>query len=135
MITTTEGFENYNSLLFRARNGHPLYCIDWELYSKKFKNYGNAFIALDIIDGLKFKTTFNYYINRSDRDEYQPKDHNMGPNAMDAGYGYKKWDKTLYVTSENLLTYNKEFGKHAVSALAGYEANYRRLESVLSHFL
>lgn len=128
--TTTEGFENYNSLLFRARNGHPLYCIDWELYSKKFKNYGNAFIALDIIDGLKFKTTFNYYINRSDRDEYQPKDHNMGPNAMDAGYGYKKWNKTLYVTSENLLTYNKEFGKHAVSALAGYEANYRRLESV-----
>lgn len=76
-------------MLFRARNGHPLYCIDWELYSKKFKNYGNAFIALDIIDGLKFKTTFNYYINRSDRDEYQPKDHNMGPNAMDAGYGYK----------------------------------------------
>lgn len=128
--TTTEGFENYNSLLFRARNGHPLYCIDWELYSKKFKNYGNAFIALDIIDGLKFKTTFNYYINRSDRDEYQPKDHNMGPNAMDAGYGYKKWDRTLYVTSENLLTYNKEFGKHAISALAGYEANYRRLESV-----
>lgn len=128
--TTTEGFENYNSLLFRARNGHPLYCIDWELYTKRFKNYGNAFIALDIIDGLQFKTTFNYYINRSDRDEFQPKDHNMGPNAMDAGYGYKKWDRMLYLTSENLLTYNKEFGKHGISALVGYEANYRQAESV-----
>lgn len=129
---TTKGFENYNSLLFRAKNGHPLYNVDYKQKNTKLKNYGNAFAAFDIIDGLTFKTTFNFYLNRWERDEYQTKDHNMGPNFQDPGIGKKQYNKMLYITSENLLTYNKDFGDHNISGLLGYEANYRNYENVVA---
>ncbi len=83
---------------------------------------GNVFAGVDIIDGLKFKSSFGF---------------NLG-NSLFKGFGYPTPENsepsTVFSLSEqyrtntswtwtNTLTYNKTFAqKHNLAVLAGYEA-------------
>lgn len=81
----------------------------------------NAYAEISIIDGLKFKSnlSYNYQQNYNKSFDYR---------ILEPG---KVYDRNILRTSagvyksmvaEQLLTYDKYFGKHHISALAGYTA-------------
>lgn len=88
---------------------------------------GKAFAAMDIIDGLQFRTSFAYafYLNATKR--YSPGNmHKYTPEGTIAKRGVSTNSLSDYYyrdytwTNENLLTYNKRFGDHSISALLGH---------------
>lgn len=103
--------------------------------SKDDKNYnlsliGSAFIDVKIMDGLNFRsriggTFFNGSYYTYTMATYE-RAENVGTPAMTEGSNFGgNW------TWANTVNYNKTFGDHKVSAIAGYESNrinlYRQL--------
>jgi TonB-linked SusC/RagA family outer membrane protein len=119
--STTPGFENYDAILFRAVNGHPLYRINDDIQHKRFNSLGNVFANIDLYPGLKFRTTLNYYYRRADNTNYQAVDHNMGPNYLTEGVMIVNQDTRFNYNWQNLLTYDKTFNDHQLSVLVGNE--------------
>ena len=88
---------------------------------------GKAFAGIDLIDGLKFQTSFAYAFDLNATKSYSPK----APARYDAEGNIKKaegainqatdyWYRNATWTNENLLTYNKSFGLHNVNVLLGH---------------
>lgn len=81
----------------------------------------NAYVELKIIDGLKFKSNISYNYSQNYNKVFvnrvlEPgKVYDYNELQTDAGV-----DKSL--VAEQLLTYENTFGKHRISALAGYTA-------------
>lgn len=98
-----------------------------ERLDERWRFNGKAFAALEIIDGLKFQTSLAYAFDLNATKSYSPK----SPARYDAEGNIKKaagetnqqtdyWYRNATWTNENLLTYNKVFGKHNVSVLLGH---------------
>ncbi|WP_191963471.1 SusC/RagA family TonB-linked outer membrane protein [Pseudotamlana haliotis] len=113
---------------------------------QEFKNTNyriSTGLEIDIVDGLQFKPSFQYenfkttanttygansffskmeVINSSSIEDYDPANAAIGRTRINPGaildYDSKE---TISTTFRSLLTYDKIFGKHAVSALAGFE--------------
>ncbi len=90
---------------------------------------GKAFAGIDLYDGLKFQTSFAYTFDLNATKAYNPK----SPARYDADGNVKKvagttneasdyWWRQGMWTNENMLTYNKQFGRHTVGALLGHSA-------------
>ena len=90
---------------------------------------GKAFAGIDIYDGLKFQTSFAYSFDLNATKSYNP----MSPARYDADGNQVKaagttneatdyWWRQGMWTNENLLTYNKQFGRHTVGVLLGHSA-------------
>jgi TonB-dependent starch-binding outer membrane protein SusC len=120
---TTPGFEKYDAILFRPKNGHPLYRINDDIQHKRFNTLGNVHTAIDILPGLRFRTALNFYYRRVDDSDYFAVDPNMGPTYYNEGSMTVGQDRILNYTSQNLLTYDKSFGDHTLSVLGGMEYN------------
>lgn len=84
--------------------------------------YGNFKIA----EGLNFRTTFGIdnlnTINRSFQNPVHGDGVANGGNAINTSQSYRRWNLT------NVLSYNKSFGNHNISALAGNEQQYTAQE-------
>jgi len=119
----TPGFEKYDAILFRPKNGHPLYQISDDIQHKRFNNLGNVFAQIDVLPGLTFKSSLNYFYNRLDNSHYQAVDHQLGTSFYTEGIMTVNQGGNLNYTSQNLLTYDKSFKDHTFSALAGMEYN------------
>ncbi len=124
----TPGYEQYDAILFRPKNGHPLYQISDDIQHKRFNNLGNVFAQIDFLPGLSFKSSLNYFYNRTDNSHYQAVDHELGPSFYTEGIMTVNQSGNLNYTSQNLLTYDKAFKDHTFSALAGMEYNNNRYE-------
>ena len=120
---TTEGFGKYDAILFRPKNGHPLYQINNDIQHRRFNTLGNVHAQVDLLPGLRFRTALNFFINRQDNTSYQAVDVNMGPTYYTEGSMVVGQLRTINYTSQNLLTYDKTIGSHSLSALAGMEYN------------
>ncbi len=113
-ITNAENFKNPLEAIYKGYNKNNAWRFN-----------GKATIGLDIYDGLKFQTSYAYtYYNQVTK--------GYSPNGEDARYDAKgnmlkvatvnnqltdyTYRETMW-TNENLLTYNKRFGLHTVSAL------------------
>jgi len=84
--------------------------------------FGNAYIAVDIIEGLKFRSSFGIDMGNSLRKSFgYPTPENSEPATVtDLNEDYRT---SFNWTWTNTLTYNKTFAeKHNLSLLAGYEA-------------
>lgn len=88
---------------------------------------GKVFAGIDLWDGLKFQTSFAYAFDLNATKSYSPK----SPARYDAEGNIRKaagetnkeedyWYRNATWTSENLLTYNKQFDKHNVNVLLGH---------------
>lgn len=119
--TNTPGFEKYDNILFRARNGHPLYRINDDDRNQGFNSLGDLYTQLQLLPGLRFKTALNFFFNRVDNSYYAAVDHNMGPAYYTEGRLTSNQARTINYNLQNLLTYDKSFGDHNVSGLLGYE--------------
>ncbi len=118
------GFENYNAILFRPQNGHPLYRSTDEILRNRFNAIGNIFGQVRLLEGLDFKSAFNYYYHRNDGSNYQARDHLLGSSYYTEGAMSRDLSNTIGYTFQNLLTYNKQWDQHRLEALAGTEYNY-----------
>ena len=117
------GFENYNTILFRPNMGHPLYMQNNDANRYTLNTIGSAYVSLNILPGLKFKSSFNYYLKRIDYSNYEAKDHDLGeayytPGQMTVDQS-RKWNYTF----QNLMTYDKSWKDHELSFLLGFEYN------------
>ncbi|GEO06457.1 SusC/RagA family TonB-linked outer membrane protein [Adhaeribacter aerolatus] len=119
--TNTPGLGNYDNILFRARNGHPLYQINDDRKTQGFNSLGNVYTQFDFIPGLRFKSALNFFFNRLDNANYAAVDHNMGPSYYTEGVLNANQERTINYNLQNLLTYDKAIGQHNFSGLLGYE--------------
>ncbi len=112
---------------------HPLGMVDDNLmsrYRENVKVYANAYISVEPIEGLKYKLNltpdfqfyrYNYYLGLYD--------YGLAKNGITQLT--EQQTRTRNVLVENLLTYDKIFGDHKISLLAGYtyqDSRYRLLE-------
>ncbi len=104
-ISTTSNVSPYAKVLER------------EYYVYDFKLLTDAYLKLNITKGLSFKSTVAAsYRNRQDVEWVGSKAHRDGLAAMQSDYDT---DTYIFYSSENLFSYNKSFGKHDISAVAG----------------
>ncbi len=118
------GFYNPVNLYTKSWN-NPLYTIEQNDY-KNLNNYflGTSSLEATIIDGLKIKT--NAGINVSDFSGYffQPEDdrssdqYGLGGANQLSQYSQSA-NNTFEYLWENTISYDKTFGKHAISFLGG----------------
>lgn len=98
---------------------------------------GNFFGAVDIIDGLQFKSNFGFSLSNSVNKWFNyPTPENSEPNSETRLT--EQWRTRSSWTWTNTLTYNKTFAdNHNISLLVGYEAiknNSRSLDGRISNF-
>ncbi len=86
---------------------------------------GNTFLEVNLLPGLKFKTSFGLDLNFMDRFYYRPKTLNWRTEyAPTTNFNYA-WanNSTIYNwISENTFDYSKIIGKHNFTALLGYSS-------------
>ena len=85
---------------------------------------GRTFLEATIIEGLKFKTSFNFdLINYNTLDYTNPK---LGPAKENGGGVSRMNTRTFSWTWNNIVTYDKTIGEYHFNVLAGVEAySYR----------
>lgn len=85
---------------------------------------GRTFLEVTFIEGLKFKTSFNFdLINYNSLDYTNPK---IGPAVNTGGGSSRENDRTFSWTWNNIFSYDKTLGDHHFNILAGQEAySYR----------
>jgi TonB-linked SusC/RagA family outer membrane protein len=89
---------------------------------------GNFFAEYDIIEGLKFKTTFGATANSSRTGTYAPTTVTEGRNV--GGDASINAFRNTLVLNENYLTYSKTFANdHTFSAMGGYSFQSSESES------
>lgn len=101
---------------------HPLGMVDDNLFDNRTNNlrlYMNAYLSLELLKGLKYKLNVTPDFYFYDYSSYQGV-YNFGMTTNAVSTLSKTRTKTRNVLVENLVTYDRTFGDHKVSALAGY---------------
>jgi TonB-dependent starch-binding outer membrane protein SusC len=92
------------------------YDTQWE---KQYKVNGNVYLQWDILEGLTARTTNNIELTDGEGNRYWNPLANFG---TDLGTLQTSRTQYLQLTTSNTLTFNKQFGFHSVSVIAGQEA-------------
>ncbi|MCI5505326.1 MAG: TonB-dependent receptor [Prevotella sp.] len=82
----------------------------------------NGFADFDIWDGLKATVNANIYSYQEKNTSTQQPFYGFGHMSYPSGYVYKYNSSIFTQNYQQLLKYNKRFGKHNVSLLAGHES-------------
>ena len=80
-----------------------------------------AGLDISILNGLKFQANLGYDLRNAMQDRFQTP--SFGDAEQSGGRGYKYRTRSETYTINELLTYDKKFGKHHFDLLAGHE-NY-----------
>lgn len=82
---------------------------------------GSVFGELNLMKDLKFKSTFGLQANFWNDRTWAPSYHwNSSVNEND--YLYERYNKSITWVWDNFLTYDKQFGNHHLTAMAGTSA-------------
>ena len=81
---------------------------------------GNVYADLKLPFHLDFKTTLGYSYYLETEDLFQ-NTYNFGPVSSNVNSLTKSYNQSSQLLSNYVLSYNQSFGKHNISALAGYE--------------
>ncbi|MBK9256789.1 MAG: TonB-dependent receptor [Saprospiraceae bacterium] len=105
--------------LYGDGNANPLVLIDqtdWHI--DRSRVFGNVFVEVDIIEGLKARTTLggDFVFEKEKLFKEFLSDAIYNPTSLNEG---RVFNQTLIWNST--LTYDKKFGKHKTSLLAGTE--------------
>lgn len=89
-----------------------------------YNGYGTAFIEYELIPGLKYKLNSGVNLTLSSQNNYSPVYYSSSYDKRDPGQNtlYQNQNRSIGWLLENTLSYEKRFGKHNVSVLAGYVA-------------
>lgn len=95
------------------------------------KFVGNVFGELEIIEGLKFKTSLGIDLAYVLDDSYKPLYYLNGAQLNDDKTSVNKEIKRYYTwQNENTLIYNKKIGEHSFSGLIGMTASKYNYENL-----
>ena len=96
----------------------------------QFRLLGNVYAQYEIIEGLSYKLSVGFDVNRFDRDYYWPsiveergRKGPRNPLGMARSRASNNW------LVENLLSYNTSFGDHNISAIAGFTSQQEDFSS------
>lgn len=107
-ISTTSNTNPYAKVVEKDRNEY------------RFKLMGSLYAKYRITKDLNFKTTFAADFQNSKRDRWQ------GTLSSRNGAAAAQLDisseNRIHLVTDNLFSYNKEFGKHEINAIAGISA-------------
>jgi TonB-dependent starch-binding outer membrane protein SusC len=126
------GFENYNAILFRVFNGHPLHRGGGNelLDIKRLHTLGNIYGEVSILPGLVFRSSFNGFKRRNEQTYYMGINDGRGPDFTRQGRAEVTTGENLNYTALNQITYNKNWNDHQIDIVAGYEFNHGEFYSV-----
>ncbi|PSK84808.1 SusC/RagA family TonB-linked outer membrane protein [Prolixibacter denitrificans] len=107
---------------------NPVAAIQYDnSHSEKLQLVGNVYGELELAKGLKAKTSFGQSSYRTDSYNFTPV-YSVNINQQNlVNKVYRGYNRGDYWSWENTLNYDGTFGKHSLSALAGYtmeEGNY-----------
>lgn len=107
---------------------NPVAAIEYDnSHSEKLQLVGNVYGELELAKGLKAKTSFGQSSYRTDSYNFTPV-YSVNINQQNlVNKVYRGYNRGDYWSWENTLNYDGTFGKHNLSALAGYtmeEGNY-----------
>jgi TonB-dependent starch-binding outer membrane protein SusC len=109
----------YNGLSFQGPN--PLGAVNSATAQNTKNNFqANGYADIKLPFHLDFKTTFGYSYYLETQDYFQ-NTYNFGPVSSNVNSLSKYYAESKQLTSNYVLSYNQNFGKHNISALAGYE--------------
>ncbi len=80
---------------------------------------GSIWAQINIMKGLKFKTTVSEYFLYSHRKLYRDKDQGDGYGS--GGSLTERDQRRLKIVNSNMLTFEKKFGDHKINVVAGVE--------------
>jgi len=125
-----DGFENYYNILLRSNpGGHPYWHLNrYDDDRHGVTTLGNVFAEIDILPGLKYRSSINASYRRYDRKLHEKIDG--GVASPSRAQVLSSMSRTLNYTMENLLIYDYTLGNHDISAVAGYEYNQREYYSL-----
>ncbi len=91
---------------------------------------GNTYASYELADGLTYKLSAGTDINSYKRDYFRPSQtvEVAGITGPQAPIGFSRSKLFINWLIEHTLTYNKTFGDHAISALAGFTSQMEREE-------
>ncbi|MGB7528263.1 SusC/RagA family TonB-linked outer membrane protein [Sphingobacterium cellulitidis] len=89
---------------------------------------GNAFIKVDIVDGLSFKTNFGINLNRYSYKRFDPKIPEIGRANGNNYLTHEDSRENRWIWDQQ-LNYTKQFGDHNLDLVAVYSAQKTRYES------
>jgi TonB-linked SusC/RagA family outer membrane protein len=104
--------ENYGPMAWLATNSHTLN-RNFNLNSNSQLAWETPVTGLSVIGrlGIRYRTHYNKdYMAIAYFDENK----SVGPNSLNVNSG-----QSTFTSLEGLLTYNRDFGKHSINALAG----------------
>ncbi|WP_288369709.1 TonB-dependent receptor [uncultured Algoriphagus sp.] len=92
----------------------------------------NAYLSLDIVEGLNFRTSINIDMGSTYGQDFRPSTVAANPwqtVPRNSEMNIVRSNFTSWL-NENILTYTKSFGDHNLEALAGYTAQHYRFEGL-----
>jgi TonB-linked SusC/RagA family outer membrane protein len=92
------------------------------------KNLSTLYGEISILKDFKFRSEFHTEFRYWEQNFFLPNAVPTGGQTFSRSQGTNQTSTRLYWNSQNFLTYQKNFEKHAVTAMAGYsveESNYR----------
>ncbi len=79
----------------------------------------NAYLSIDILPGLRFKTTFGAYYSYN---EYNMKEQTNAASEGNVNELAREMTTFTDLITENILSYDKSIGDHEINALVGFTA-------------
>lgn len=113
---------------------HPLAIIDdniMDRYNENVKIFANLYAQIELFKGLKYKLNltpdFSFERYKNYRNKY---DFGLATNSITQLTERQRRRRNILV--ENLLTFDRTFGEHKISALAGYtyqDSRFRHIQA------
>ena len=87
----------------------------------------NVFAEYEIIDGLKFKSTYSYTYQANDYKKFSPKRPELGRTSLSNSLDQRHSTKNKWLW-DNQLSYIKSFGNHNVNLVAVYSSQFEEYD-------
>lgn len=112
---------------FNSSNQNPVSIRErTSIYTDDYKLQSNAYMTIDIIPGLQFKTSDGVYVSYR---EYNKKERTSANKAGNPNSLTRQTALRTELLSENTLNYTKKWGFHEFEALAGFT-----LQKTVNHY-
>ena len=95
----------------------------------QFRSFANTYAEYSILDGLKYKIMLGTDVNQYNRKYYREKAFLDRTATVGVPYGQSNSSLETNWLIENTLSYNKVFGRHSLSAVAGYTAQKDKIRN------
>ncbi len=104
-------------------------------YGWSDKVVGNVFAEIEIIDGLKFRTSMGTDLAFWGSENFTPIHYLNAANRVDVTGYNRAQNRGLYWIWQNTLSYTKSFGNHNLTVLAGTSAERNAGEGIAGNVL